>query len=187
MCTYSILNENSPILEHAITGNDEKPSACMLSDTHNCHTAFNSNGARLIIAVFVRVDLFLSCIAFATGACLVSFKFFNFRLLIGFLVTSMCKAFFVFVAVLLIITNSEFYVNTIETVFRGICGNHLCIDESRMNIVASFTLLIASGLANACIVTLILITGGHIIDMYEEQHYEATWMKWDEMTTQMNT
>ncbi|EFO82535.1 hypothetical protein CRE_00069 [Caenorhabditis remanei] len=56
--------------KHAITGTAKDPSTCMLTDSSDCRTVYTNDAARKIVEVSVRVDLYLSIIAFVTSVVL---------------------------------------------------------------------------------------------------------------------
>lgn len=79
----------------------------------------------------------------------------------------------------------EFYFDTINVAFEGMCGEHFCVDDDRLNIVIAFFLLLGSGLASAFMLFTVFTIGSKILGKLEDQHYEATWAKWDAMTADL--
>uniref|UniRef100_A0A1I7TWF7 G_PROTEIN_RECEP_F1_2 domain-containing protein n=1 Tax=Caenorhabditis tropicalis TaxID=1561998 RepID=A0A1I7TWF7_9PELO len=187
LALFSLLTNASALMldKHAITGTFTDPSTCLLTDSRDCRTVYTSEVVRKMVEVAVRVDLLLSCVAFTTGVVLLAFKIFNGRLLIGFLLMGIAKSLFINTALLLILTNTAFYFNTIVNTLSGMCGHQFCWEDETANIVVAFVLLTISAITTFAMTLNVFVLGSHILRKYDEAHNEMLWAKWDAMAAEL--
>ncbi|CAI2357472.1 unnamed protein product [Caenorhabditis sp. 36 PRJEB53466] len=169
---------------NAIVGTDEHPSICMLSETHDCYSAYSSQLSCILVETNVRVDLLLSCVGFVTAVMLTSFQLFNCQLIVAFMLIGLCKLFFIVTALLIILTNNDFYYSAINEAFDGFCPDDICF-SGRVNIVVAFILLLGSFLTTCFMMFIVFTIGNHIIRLYENAYEVEASARWNSMTASM--